>query len=96
MLPDFLRRQLEVGENLSRQMESEGELAGGLAACLDREANWVEFYAENMREGARGTPHERTDLKKLTRVASAEAKFGEALWNRNYERGSSRPAGKSE
>ena len=50
LLPAFLRRQLEIGENVSEYAEQPTALISAANACLSREPGWVGFYNDRMRE----------------------------------------------
>ena len=86
LLPSFLRRQLELGENVSEFAEKPSALVSAANACLSRESGWVKFYNDRMRDDALGPDLDEADTKKVKAVALAEAKFGEALWNRDFQR----------
>ncbi len=84
LLPEFLRKQIQLGLALSRQANSPEQLTGFADACLGRMQGWIDFYNDNMQEGF-PTPNEaEPDLEKSSTVALAEAEFGEALWKRDF------------
>ena len=85
LLPKFLKRQIELGEKLSGYSENPKALIAAADACLSRDQNWVKFYNDNMREDAPRADPPGADMEKLKTIALAEAKFGEALWNRDYQ-----------
>ena len=83
LLPPFLRRQREIGENVSEYAGKLTALTSAANACLSREPGWVKFYNEKMRDAV-PDPVE-PDATKAKAVALAEAKFGEGLWARDFQ-----------
>ena len=85
LLPRFLQRQIELGEKLSGYPENPKALISAADACLSRDQKWVKFYNDNMREDSPKPDPAGADVEKLKAVALAEAMFGEALWNREFQ-----------
>ena len=83
LLPRFLQKQIEIGETVSKGASDTGGLRSVAADCLSRTAGWVQFYTNNMRE----LPPEAdlTGQDKALDIALAEARFGKALWNRDFQ-----------
>ena len=52
---------------------------------MSRDQKWGKFYNDNMREDAHKPDPAGADMEKLKGVALAEARFGEALWNRDFQ-----------
>ena len=84
LLPRFLQKQIELGEELSRRAKNTEELCSAARACLSREPEWIRTYTDNMRELP--TENESENLRKALKVALAEMKFGKALWGRDFQR----------
>ena len=83
LLPRFLQKQMEIGENLSKSASDTGNLKSIASACLSRDPEWVQAYTNNMRDlPSDGAP---TGQDKALDIALAEARFGRALWDRDYE-----------
>ena len=83
LLPRFLQKQMEIGEQLSKGASGTGNLKSIASACLARGPEWVQAYTNNMRDlpsdGA------STSQDKALDIALAEARFGKALWDRDFE-----------
>ncbi len=86
LLPTFIRRQIEIGENLSKHVENSTALITAPDACLLRDATWIEFYNDRMRGDVSESDPGEFDTDKVKSVALAEAMFGEALWRRDFQR----------
>ena len=86
LLPTFIRRQIEIGENLSNYVENPTDLITAADACLSRDEKWVESYNDRMRGDVSESDPVELDTDKVKAVALAEAMFGEALWRRDYQR----------
>ena len=86
LLPKFLRRQVEVGENLSNHLKNSAALITVANACLSRDENWIKFYNDGMRGDVPESDPVEFDSVKVKAVALAEAMFGEALWHRDFQR----------
>ena len=84
-LPAFLRRQLDVGENVSEYAANPKTLVTAANACLSRDQEWVTFYNDRMRDDVPELDPFETDTQKVKAVALAEAQFGEALWSRDFQ-----------
>ena len=85
LLPKFLQRQLEVGENISNYAENPTSFVTAANACLSRDSQWIGFYNDNMREDAPKPDPDEAEIERVKAVALAEAQFGEALWRRDYQ-----------
>lgn len=81
-LPAFLRRQIEVGSTISKQV-GPGELVGLARQCLDQDPGWKSFYASQMG-GVDLGPDAESDVE-LADAAAVEVRFGESLWNEEFE-----------
>lgn len=83
-LPPFLRKQLEIGFEISRNACTE-ELAELIHSCLTREERWTDYHGtqtaplrgQGEERGGAGSPE--------IAAASAEMEFGHHLWHREYE-----------
>ena len=83
LLPKFLQKQIEIGESLSRGAPDTDSLKSIVSACLARDSGWVQAYTRNMQELPPGSAS--TDQGKAVDIALAEAHFGKALWERDYQ-----------
>ena len=84
LLPRFLQKQMEIGENLSKGASDTGNLKSIASACLLRDSGWVQAYPTNMRDLPSDSA--TNDQDKALDIALAEGRFGRALWDRDYER----------
>lgn len=80
LLPLFLQKQIKIGESVS---DGADDLKVIASACLARSQSWIDFYAENMKADVNGS--KLVDVAKMSDVALAEANYGAALWNRDFE-----------
>ena len=87
LLPQFLQKQIELGEGVSKQAKDTEALRAASTACLSRDPNWIQSYTSNMRDLP--SESEPGNLDKALNVALAEARFGKALWDRDF-RGAAR------
>ncbi len=83
LLPAFLQKQIQIGEAVSKRASGTQELIEAADACLNRDSKWIRTYSNNMRDFPQSTG--TTDFDKALEIAIAEAKFGDALWNRDYQ-----------
>ena len=83
LLPRFLQKQLEIGEQLSKGASGTANLKSFACACLSRDPEWVRAYTNNMRD----LPPDGVSVgqDKALDIAVAEARFGKALWDRDYK-----------
>ena len=87
MLPEFLQKQIKMGEDISRGEHNADVLSTIAESCLNRDTNWLDFYSERMRQtGASATS---TDSSEPVAIALAEFAYGERIWNRDYEKAAS-------
>lgn len=84
LLPAFLQRQIQIGEAVSKHASSTQDLSEAADACLKRDPKWIRTYSDNMRDFPQSD--ETNDFDKALKIAIAEATFGNALWNRDYQR----------
>jgi tetratricopeptide (TPR) repeat protein len=82
VLPEFLRRQLELGIAASRQATSAQDLVDAVDQCLNRDGQWTKYYQENMSLSS--APQPRRDDAGELKVAQAQVDFGHSLWARDY------------
>ncbi len=81
-LPQFLKRQFELGINLSESVDSISDFVDAASKCLNRAPDWIGYYQremENTLEAENTAPDE--DASNLAQV---EVNFGHALWSRDY------------
>ncbi len=83
LLPRFLQKQMEIGEHLSKGASDTGNLKSIASACLSRNPGWIQAYTNNMRDLPSDSA--TTGQGKALDIALAEARFGKALWDRDYE-----------
>ena len=50
LLPEFLQRQIEIGDYISQATQNRSGLCEAANACLNRDPNWVQSYTRNMRQ----------------------------------------------
>ncbi len=81
VLPDFLKRQLELGIEISRQAETIQEFVDAAQQSLGRDAGWIKFYQDNMSVSAATCSRANDDELK---IAMAQVEFGHLLWARDY------------
>ena len=84
LLPGFLQRQIKIGEGVSKEAASTEDLQKAACACLLRDSGWIQAYTTNMRDLP--SEDESQDQESALQIATAEARFGKALWNRDFER----------
>ncbi len=85
LLPSFLRRQIELGHELSDQIE-DGDLNGVASYCLDRNPEWrsnYKKYVDDTEEKEVATAN--ASDKMMLEVALGEGKYMERLWDSNYQ-----------
>ena len=85
LLPEFLQKQIKIGENLSKGASNTDGLKAAVTGCLSRAPEWIDFYKTNML-GDSPVKVDSIDLEKALTVALAEASFGNALWERDFQR----------
>ena len=83
LLPRFLQKQMEIGEHLSKGASDTANLKSIASACMSRDPGWIQAYTNNMRDLPSDSAS--TDQDKALDIALAEARFGKALWDRDYE-----------
>ena len=84
LLPEFLQKQIKIGEAVSKSAYSADDLIARAKDCLSREPGWVKFYTDTMRTAVAETedPHQELALK----IAVAEARFAKLMWDRDFQR----------
>lgn len=82
-LPQFLQKQLQLGFQMSEHMEK-SDIPSNINSCLIRDGNWIQAYEAFMKEADHEEPS--MDNENLTGIALSEAKYGEALWHREYQK----------
>jgi hypothetical protein len=82
-LPDFLRRQVQIGLQVSLQAESAQDLVDAAGLCLTRDPNWMHLYQSSM-ESLASTAEAPNEDDGTVSISKAEAAFGHALWSRDY------------
>lgn len=82
LLPRFLQKQMDIGENLSKDASDTANLKAIASACLSRDPGWVQAYTNNMRDLPSGGAS--TSQDQALAISLAEARFGKALWDRDY------------
>ena len=86
LLPKFLQKQIKLGESISYQATDINGLHEAVESCLAGKPNWKQFYSNYMNHFA--TASNSDDHKEALKIAMAEAKFGTALWDRDFVRAS--------
>ncbi|MGH2415977.1 MAG: DEAD/DEAH box helicase family protein, partial [Microcystaceae cyanobacterium] len=82
-LPSFLRRQLELGMNLSEKADSLDDLIDSASQCLNRDPGWLRHYQREMQTS--GSQSEPATEPEALGIAEIEVEFGQALWRRDWE-----------
>ena len=82
-LPDFLQRQIQLGQRVSEDSGSFDDLCFARDLCLSRKQDWIDTYGNFMRE-AEAEP-QVANSEVLAELALSESMFGLRLWQRNYE-----------
>jgi hypothetical protein len=80
-IPNFLRCQLELGMDISRQLKI-SEYSTVIDQCLAREQSWTSYYEEYMEENYKD--EDVSEDEELNKIAEAELKYAKEIWNRNY------------
>jgi tetratricopeptide (TPR) repeat protein len=81
-LPQFLKRQLELGINISESADSLSDIVDVASQCLERDSNWIGYYQREMEStlnADNATPDEDASY-----IAQVEVNFGHSLWLRDY------------
>ena len=81
-LPEFLKRQLDIGKEISRQAESIQQFVDAAQQALARDEGWLKYYQDNMSNAA--TAPSRTEDADELKIANAHVNFGHSLWARDY------------
>ena len=81
-LPGFLRSQIELGIELSKQLDA-AQLLDVASRCLSRDEGWISYY-ENCMAQQDGSGDGDAD-ESLANAARIEAEFGRHIWHRDYE-----------
>ena len=82
-MPEFLQRQLQIGFNISRQLDREDDFIDAAQQCLSREDGWLGFYQRSM-EDVDVASQSVGDSAELLRITHDELEFGHSLWARQY------------
>lgn len=82
-LPHFLRRQIQIGLQVSLQAEAAQDLVDAAKLCLSRDAGWLSLYKASM-ESLDSSESPAIDHKTIVSMAKDEVAFGEAFWARDY------------
>ena len=82
LLPDFLEKQIRLGEEISGSAQTVEKLRAAVNGCLERNPDWTATYADYMR--ASSSLAGATDSQMARDIALAEASFGELLWSREF------------
>jgi hypothetical protein len=81
-LPDFLKRQLDIGKEISRQAESIEQFVDAAQQALTRDEAWLKYYQECMTSTT--TAPKATEEADELKIAKAHVAFGHSLWVRDY------------
>jgi len=84
LLPKFLARQIKLGFDLSEQIDENG-LEDPANYCLQRNPDWIgkhgEFVSGDEEDSIKDSP---TDLDAMVKVALAECRYIEFLWDADF------------
>lgn len=83
-LPPFLRQQLELGVYISEQADSLDDLVDTASQCLNRDAGWINYYQQNIE--SLNSNNQVTTNEEALNLAKVEVKFGNLLWQRDYQK----------
>lgn len=83
-IPKFLQKQIQLGYEISMEMESLEDLGSAIDQCLNRDKRWIRYYNEFMQDAEADECKE--DTSDLVLVAESEAEYGLCLWNRDYDK----------
>ena len=83
ILPEFLQKQIAIGEAVSKRAHNSADLVAAAVGCLNRDPKWIQAYADHMQGPSEKQP--TIDLELALNVAIAEAEFGRAFWKRDYQ-----------
>jgi hypothetical protein len=81
ILPRFLQKQLMLGSSMSSGMKPD-DLTGAIDSCLQRDPEWVNAYKNYMSQTDSEDPVPPAAV--LAELATAEMRFAEAMWKREY------------
>ncbi len=83
LLPGFLQKQIEIGEAVSKSATDVDGLIAASNSCINRDPAWIQAYTNNMEITL---PKDvAIDIEKALKIALAEARFGKALWDRDFQ-----------
>ena len=83
ILPEFLQKQLALGDRLSDDFGGLEDMHEAIDACLERDARWRASYERFMEDaGAEVTVR---DTENLLDLAEAEAECARLMWRRDFE-----------
>jgi tetratricopeptide (TPR) repeat protein len=87
LLPEFLRKQLELGMQLSRQAATLPELVDAAQMCLRRDPGWLQFYEEreNLELEITADNENQVNTNEALAIAEVEVEFGNAFWDKDFE-----------
>ena len=83
-LPNFLQKQIQLGQVISETSGGLGDLMEARDACLNRSSDWTKAYSDFMQEAEAEDSQQDSDA--LVELALSESKFGLFLWQRDYEK----------
>ena len=82
LLPEFLQKQINLGEEVSSSVSTSTQLLDAINGCLNRDPGWIKAYSNYMRNMP--NPPSQIDSDTPRDIALAEASFGESLWKRDF------------
>ena len=81
-LPSFIQKQVELGVAISESAQGVDDLESAINSCLNRKADWRNTYSEFINT-CESDDHD-FELEVLTELATAESKFIQKYWQRDY------------
>ena len=84
LLPGFLQSQIRLGHEVSGNLTSTEEFGDVIDKCLTRDNAWTTAYNDWMQDAAPDSCKEHS--QEAVDVALGEARFIEAMWDRDFER----------
>lgn len=91
LLPPLLQKQILLGRSVQEglSLDNTESVTQAIASVLGREQTWLDHYEAEVKLGELDQDHvERAKLAEpeLIEAAKTEARYAEAIWNRDYTR----------
>lgn len=86
LITEASRAQLEIGLEVSREIQDADDLANTVDKCLDRDREWVNFHARELAERIQTQQTRAQEHEKAIADAVIERAFVDRLLAKKYER----------